>query len=1140
MLYRILFTCIYSVLFLGLSGITGVVNAATSCHELIAPGASAYKYSDSLVHFVFYGGKTYAISKSAVTGNTTGPHAYFAFSANIDQQYKVTGVDTASLRKLLSLGKFGDAAPVTIPDEETMQWLLSQYRQFLGQAGSSQISYVNAWKEFGANSPFTLITGNPLGYSNWPGGMSPPVETISEPQAVSMGADGVWLNGTTDQILTQIVEFNSKLDCAVDLSTIPTIPDPDPDPPPSTTDICVADLNGNGDIEANETTQCVSTPQGMLCPIGAVSCQGSGTDPVCPAGSVLDPIRDMCQADPTANCGAGYTYDAALDLCVTPVQCPEGGTFSALNNRCEKLVTNECPATYTYDSMKDVCWKAVECPGGSFVAGNDRCEAPVGNGCSDPSYTFNAALDRCEKDPICALGTYNNTYDRCLLNFTVGCPSGYTYNTSSKRCERTPLCSQGTFNPLTNNCEWTTQSSYPATGTTTGGVNFTVPIYLDGSISASTCYTNGKMGSAGCGGIYGYMAASSFPDSVAIYKTGGMVSTSCYPDGNFGVSGCGGVAGYISSSEFLNSGPVYRHGAMFGSSCILNTYIAGVGQQGCGPVIGFVAATPGVHGGTTTYSCNPGDTLVGTSCYHDTLNQISPTCPSGTLDFAAHLCFASYTPECPVGMTFDSAIQFCYQTPECLNGALDIVQDRCYQVKSGTCTSPWTLDGASNICFSPPVCLSGSYNAQTDQCQATVTNDCGSYTWSAIDNKCILGVTCPSDLTYSLNSTVAFSEALDACASETEHGCPVETSYNGQPVMKCEAVPVCAQGSYDPVMDKCYAGDSCPADPQLTCMDYQGSAQCSPNRCFNPDDVSDAEEETMDETMLQDDARNPDGTCGGQILVFNGKASRCRPPGLKVGMINNCCESDTVMTEDTGNTITNSVQAIRMAYQIGQVAYYTYMASMGTATVGTMTAAGTVTVAMGATTTTLSGAVASGVASGAAAATGGATTAGAMTASMQAYVGALLNPATIAVAIVIMVVMKVLFGSGCDQGDIQTGMQSKAKQCHYLGDYCQTKWFGSCVQKAKGFCCFNSVMARIIHEQGRPQLTSFGASGGWGTPESPECRGFTPAEFEALDFARIDLSEYYQEIQDGLTTKLDNAEEKINTTIQNRLDQMSQ
>ena len=293
---------------------------------------------------------------------------------------------------------------------------------------------------------------------------------------------------------------------------------------------------------------------------------------------------------------------------------------------------------------------------------------------------------------------------------------------------------------------------------------------------------------------------------------------------------------------------------------------------------------------------------------------------------------------------------------------------------------------------------------------------------------------------------------------------------------------------------------------------------------------------TLDESMLQDDGpRDPNGQCLGQIYIFNGKASRCRPPGMTVGYLNNCCESDKVASEDTGSNIQMAVQGIQMAYEIGQVAYYGNALVTGAAQISAIstTATGAVTsmtvVTATGTTTTLSGAAATGAYATMAS---GATGASAIGAGLQAYAAALFNPATIAIAIVVMVVMKVLMGSGCDQGDIQTGMQNAAKDCHYVGDYCQKKWpLVGCVQKAKSYCCFNSKMARIIHEQGRPQLQSFQPNGAWGVPEAPNCRGFTPDEFQALDFSRIDLSEYFEDVQKDLATKIDGSQQTIMQNI---------
>ena len=67
-----------------------------------------------------------------------------------------------------------------------------------------------------------------------------------------------------------------------------------------------------------------------------------------------------------------------------------------------------------------------------------------------------------------------------------------------------------------------------------------------------------------------------------------------------------------------------------------------------------------------------------------------------------------------------------------------------------------------------------------------------------------------------------------------------------------------------------------------------------------------------------------------------------------------------------------------------------------------------------------------------------------------------------------------------------------------------------------GSCCFASKLARIINEQGRPQLGI-----GWGSPEAPDCRGLSPEEFQSIDFSQIDLSEYIDDMEVKSQSQID-------------------
>jgi hypothetical protein len=100
-------------------------------------------------------------------------------------------------------------------------------------------------------------------------------------------------------------------------------------------------------------------------------------------------------------------------------------------------------------------------------------------------------------------------------------------------------------------------------------------------------------------------------------------------------------------------------------------------------------------------------------------------------------------------------------------------------------------------------------------------------------------------------------------------------------------------------------------------------------------------------------------------------------------------------------------------------------------------------------------------------------------------------------------------------------------QCHYVGSYCSKKILKVCVQKKKTFCCFNSVLGRIIQEQGRKQLGV-----GWGDAKHPNCRGFTPEEFQKIDFSKIDFSEWLPEIEKNVSKSIANAQSRIEGAAQ--------
>ena len=100
-----------------------------------------------------------------------------------------------------------------------------------------------------------------------------------------------------------------------------------------------------------------------------------------------------------------------------------------------------------------------------------------------------------------------------------------------------------------------------------------------------------------------------------------------------------------------------------------------------------------------------------------------------------------------------------------------------------------------------------------------------------------------------------------------------------------------------------------------------------------------------------------------------------------------------------------------------------------------------------------------------------------------------------------------LIGLGnCSASERELAEERNAGNTHYLGRYCSKRtFFGVCIRRSRAWCVFGSKLGRILHQQARPQLGL-----GWGS-----CRGFTVAEVERIDFARLDLSEFTQDLMDG-------------------------
>lgn len=136
------------------------------------------------------------------------------------------------------------------------------------------------------------------------------------------------------------------------------------------------------------------------------------------------------------------------------------------------------------------------------------------------------------------------------------------------------------------------------------------------------------------------------------------------------------------------------------------------------------------------------------------------------------------------------------------------------------------------------------------------------------------------------------------------------------------------------------------------------------------------------------------------------------------------------------------------------------------------------------------------------------------------------NPTAFYIAVAMMVVQEIM---KCEKEEQALSMKIGQKLCKQVGSYCSTKTPLGCAIVKETHCCFNSRLARIINEQGRAQLGQ-----GWGDAKNPQCGSLSITDFEKIDFSKIDLAEFIQEItpkMPNITKVVDQARQSSQSLI---------
>ena len=377
-----------------------------------------------------------------------------------------------------------------------------------------------------------------------------------------------------------------------------------------------------------------------------------------------------------------------------------------------------------------------------------------------------------------------------------------------------------------------------------------------------------------------------------------------------------------------------------------------------------------------------------------------------------------------------------------------------------TFTDAWNSQcptlGAGGRCSvaSSPVCVDGPSAKIIDG--VSVTRACWEY-----------------QSTMSCSSTVT----SDQCAPLVATGCTPLTSTCAQTNAGTGACEVFRDEYSCPV----------PGETVTTATNCPTNVFCIGGGCFNTSYTNDAD---FGRSMSMLEAAREAGVYldTDRMQVFKGDAMRCRNR-----LLTNCCGSDPAGAGMTNQSVFGSgsrlVYDILMNSENRQFIYQGLSAMLtGAGFSGSFTSYG-VTIAV----------------NGTALPAGSTVLYSSSAVAGEGFVIAF-DPWTLVIAAIIYIILSL---TSCNEEEARLDLREGARVCHTIGSYCSScfRILGvcvSCIERTTGKCCFNSMLARIVNEQGRVQIAR-----GWGDARNPDCSGFTVAQLQTLNFAAMDFTEFY-------------------------------
>lgn len=650
----------------------------------------------------------------------------------------------------------------------------------------------------------------------------------------------------------------------------------------------------SGGVYDTAKNLCTSASTGISCVAGYMYNATYATcvaTPICSQGT-YSTTYNACLLSYTPTCASGYTYNATRSRCEkTPPDCPSGTTYNATTNRCEQGINSACTISGgtwngsscsvdgTYSAIKGVkagityVFATSDNCGGNFTGYYATTTGTLTNGIPDVTFS-----------PQNGCGTASMSYSgNSTLAWTSGrrnCTGWYRF-TGGGSSHYSSCTNNISFNSdtctISNSVITYGTAKVTWTNTITDACSYTCP--NGGTLSGTTCNTSASV-------------APSCPVGYTHDGNGKCYANPTCPssgsfDGNLDVcwlpfgKSCPSGMTYDSASNSCVANAICSSGGILNSSidqCTISgtnncqsgygwntTYSTCTASASCvtGTTLNTSTDNCQVSGG---YTCNSSFSLSGTTCYQ------TPSCTVGTYSTTNKKCDAGSSTSC-TGLTLDTSKDICYASSTCLSGGnFDTTADKCWFSYSPTCTSG-TYDATSLKCTLDAICDGGALNTSLDKCQISREIVCAQGVKDSATGKCTftancqagatlnskgcntepIPLTCPSgtdtalDMCFSdvnackinssypstLASTLTYSDALNICIVDENIVCAPSLTWSAN-YLKCEAVPICYNGMYNPENDFCYIKTKeCPINASHPCKGPIGNQWCSPYEC-NP------------------------------------------------------------------------------------------------------------------------------------------------------------------------------------------------------------------------------------------------------------------------------------------------------------------